>query len=192
MALPTDYKKVRSAEPGTRIYFTCVCKAVTGCTARKVEDRMPGPPRGKHTAPPAAAAAVVDAADVAGYVAAFALEDEKGPTRPKRVDMHKEEAFHSSARVGTGDFPSSARMEMRTVVRLTTSGFHNHPSSLCLKRRRRRDAAEGSTAAAASKEEKSNKEPLSAALQKPHSDPAKRPWVQRVKHSLASSRLMAL
>ncbi|CAI7838501.1 unnamed protein product [Closterium sp. NIES-54] len=100
--------------------------------ARKVEDRIPGPPHGKHTASPAAAVALAAAAastadaasvaDNAGDEPAPALEGE-GPTRPERV-------------------------EMRKVIRMTTSGFHNHPSSLCLKRRRHADAATSTPIAA--------------------------------------------
>ncbi|CAI7870971.1 unnamed protein product [Closterium sp. NIES-53] len=112
-------------------YYNCK-KAVTGCMARKVEDRIPGPPHGKHTASPAAAVALAAAAastadaasvaDNAGDEPAPALEGE-GPTRPERV-------------------------EMRKVIRMTTSGFHNHPSSLCLKRRRHADAATSTPIAA--------------------------------------------
>ncbi|CAI7886921.1 unnamed protein product [Closterium sp. NIES-53] len=159
MALPSDCEKAESPPPcthlspvipPTRIYFTCVCKAVTGCTARKVEDRTPGPPRGHRTVPPAAtappatAAAAVDPAYVAGYDAA---------TGPECMGMLKETPL-----------PSSARVEMRTVMRMTTSGFHNHPSSLGLKRRRRRDAATSATAAPVQEDMKC-KEPLSVPLE---------------------------
>ncbi|CAI5528065.1 unnamed protein product [Closterium sp. Naga37s-1] len=143
------------------IYFTCVCKAVTGCTARKVEDRIPGPPRGKHTAPPAAAAGpaaaaastanAADVADAADDAAAPALEDEAAPTRPERV-------------------------EMRKVIRMTTSGFHNHPSSLCLKRRRRSiDAATSGPMTAPFQQQASAYTAPLTALLKPHRDTAPAP-----------------
>ncbi|CAI5508880.1 unnamed protein product, partial [Closterium sp. Naga37s-1] len=143
------------------IYFTCVCKAVTGCTARKVEDRIPGPPRGKHTAPPAAAAGpaaaaastanAADVADAADDAAAPALEDEAAPTRPERV-------------------------EMRKVIRMTTSGFHNHPSSLCLKRRRRSiDAATSGPMTAPFQQQASAYTASLTALLKPHRDTAPAP-----------------
>ncbi|CAI5946272.1 unnamed protein product [Closterium sp. NIES-64] len=179
--------------PLTRIYFACVCKAVTGCTARKVEDRIAGPPRGKHSAPPAVvtfestqkskvedriagpprgkhsaltaaatasaaaastadatyAADTADAADAADAAAddaaAPALEDER-PTRPER-------------------------MEMRKVIRMTTSGFHNHPSSLCLKRRRRADVRASAMAAPFQDAAAAYAAPL-AALLKPHHVPS--------------------
>ncbi|CAI5509453.1 unnamed protein product [Closterium sp. Naga37s-1] len=179
--------------PLTRIYFACVCKAVTGCPARKVEDRIAGPPRGKHSAPPAVvtfestqkskvedriagpprgkhsaltaaatasaaaastadatyAADTADAADAADAAAddaaAPALEDER-PTRPER-------------------------MEMRKVIRMTTSGFHNHPSSLCLKRRRRADVRASAMAAPFQDAAAAYAAPL-AALLKPHHVPS--------------------
>ncbi|GJP43190.1 hypothetical protein CLOM_g2688 [Closterium sp. NIES-68] len=112
-----------------RIYFACVCKAITGCTARKVEDRLPGPPRGKHNAAPIGTG-TSSSTRSGGFSSAAAASGAAATAAT---------ASAAAADSLTGESTLPERVEMRKVMRMTTSGFHNHPSTMCHKRCRRGD-----------------------------------------------------